>query len=322
MGLNGPSSASKDITSLHDIIAVVEQVTSKMQDNWFRGHSNSSYKLIPTVFRRSGTKKNSPYYDEAELLKEFVRRHPQSKHEHSNTLELLTYAQHYGLPTRLLDWTENLLVATYFACNENPKKDGSIHILNNPKSTRNEFDWLADDFGEELTKLCISGIPDLARVLIDLLQNSEKVFDLDSLMINGIPATSFKRASEIMRIIRKDKTLHIYHGNGEDEDEDEEDIISYSNSVLNYYPPMINKRLISQKGCFTVHSGKIFAGKTVIPCTPLEDNFVYDIGKIIIPSKYKADILKTLQVCGIDKSSLFPELEYQTQSIKERCMYN
>jgi hypothetical protein len=37
--------------------------------------------------------------------------------------------QHYGIPTRLLDWSEGPLVALYFAVTERPKSDGAIWCL-------------------------------------------------------------------------------------------------------------------------------------------------------------------------------------------------
>lgn len=43
-------------------------------------------------------------------------------------LECLALAQHHGLSTRLLDWSNNPLVATYFACKEASNKDGALYL--------------------------------------------------------------------------------------------------------------------------------------------------------------------------------------------------
>ena len=45
-------------------------------------------------------------------------------------LEWLVYAQHFGVPTRLLDFTHNPLVALYFACSKEEEDDGTVWIFN------------------------------------------------------------------------------------------------------------------------------------------------------------------------------------------------
>lgn len=41
-------------------------------------------------------------------------------------LELLSLMQHYEVPTRLLDWSESVWTATYFACASSPQKDAEL----------------------------------------------------------------------------------------------------------------------------------------------------------------------------------------------------
>src|ERR1051325_4909745 len=107
----------------------------------FRGEVDSSWVPIPRAGRQPFftschppfigepvSKKNPPrdlgrFNHWRELASAYVRDLPE------DDFECLAYAQHYGLPTRLQDWTENSLVALYFATEDCFDKDGAVYAF-------------------------------------------------------------------------------------------------------------------------------------------------------------------------------------------------
>ena len=113
----------------------------------FRGHRCTTWRL-ETSLERAARRCGVPQADyERSVWREF-RRHahaylPRVPLE-SNTLEWLALMQHYGAPTRLLDFTESFWIALYFAF-EDAEEDCAVVALDrsslkrkNPKRDYNK----------------------------------------------------------------------------------------------------------------------------------------------------------------------------------------
>lgn len=121
----------------------------------YRGLSDKGYKLLPGVFRKKlniddgreiSNDKYRTWGTEIDILKSFI-------HEASSIISMSSdnvgqwteYAQHYGVPTRFLDWSKNPLVALYFCVRDNNDRDGSVWLLH----AKNYHKYMVKKIGDQ-----------------------------------------------------------------------------------------------------------------------------------------------------------------------------
>jgi hypothetical protein len=132
------------VSSWSELAALIEHFSYYNGHDWlFRGVTDPSHGLVPKIGREKsrklkpvpGSKKREriPYRPEDEraalsMFRQQARAYLQSPPQ--NDLEWLAIAQHFGLPTRLLDWTDSLLVAAWFAVEKGGAKtvDSAIWV--------------------------------------------------------------------------------------------------------------------------------------------------------------------------------------------------
>ena len=114
----------------------------------FRGVPNAEFTLIPRVGRQLSV------YESLGATASDLLSHEQLAFEMfceegaslfpafaGSTIDRLVVAQHHGLPTRLLDWTFNPLVALFFATNADGAHPGAVYVLS---QTKIAIGWLKD----------------------------------------------------------------------------------------------------------------------------------------------------------------------------------
>jgi hypothetical protein len=130
---------------LSDFFLKLEEIQNnifkKQNVLWFRGQSNFEWNLIPGIYRHYSDKITDLVDKDIVDFREFAKIESNMRFKFSNSYifkkenekafwRTYFYMQHYNVQTRLFDWTENPLVALFFAIMENPDAPASLWILN------------------------------------------------------------------------------------------------------------------------------------------------------------------------------------------------
>ncbi len=135
----------------------------------YRGVGDEKYQLLPSIFRKVTHQysddefmvvtnyKYLAHSTEKKVLQDFIAEAAGYIKDIPTTdfFRWAEYAQHFGAPTRLLDWTSNPLVALFFACINAEDRDGALWILHesNFRSYSLMNSQLGDEEKEKINKL-------------------------------------------------------------------------------------------------------------------------------------------------------------------------
>ena len=312
---------------------------------WFRGSSRVCNSLLPSLFR--GNKVNPlhpncnirshdsfPYvYDETSMLYQFMAVRPQLRHDYSNAFEWLCMAQHYSAPSRVLDWSENILIALYFAVmNNNNNCDSAVWALNAGRLN-------------ELTRVTIPKRSICMQGSVDVILRSAMAFTRDRTELKGYLLKNnqydfvmhhFKDYISIKEVpdeIKNDCEEFVHWVDGNNNEFYTTKMYHRLASPIAVFPYRINERQVSQLACFTLYGGKEYDSQLNVDekdkypkyCSLLdinrEANSMTSIsGKpflqmFIVPSFAKRKIREQLRRIGVHQVSMMPELENQAKSL-------
>ena len=294
-------SVGKFLNVLDDIKNNKHFTEKYLHEIMYRGQQSVNFELKPFIARE-----DKYFWHEKEMIQKVIS-YQTDEFIGLNYFDTLVKLQHYGLPTRLLDFTWNPLVALFFACeySENTKDDnGEIYFYKGAKqpffTSENVFVEIIASFSQ-----------------IDVNLSKKRFSDLQ----HDYCHSNVKLAQKCSELI---ENMNRYAVNLEPYEHFIDEVRMCINEPHYVLTALTNERIKRQSGAFLLFPNEISVTDEDID-TPLNDDFYIlnrikdfkpkvkrEMGcEIIIPKEYKKPLIEELDRIGINRMFLFPDL-YET----------